>query len=80
MNRIDQADDPGDVQALARLHRAGWSIGDVASRDGAGRLSWIVWGSNGEDLIRAEGSTRDEAWGRAVEWARGLGMLWSPDS
>ena len=76
MNRINRPDDlrPSD-EALDRLHRAGWSIGDVAAPDGAGGLSWLVWGSNGENLIRAEGATRDEAWGRAVEQARALGML-----
>jgi hypothetical protein len=47
-------------------------IGDVAAHDGAGGLVLIVWGHNGENLIRAEGATRDEAWGRAVEQARTL--------
>jgi hypothetical protein len=69
-NRTGQAD-----AALARLHRAGWSVGDAAFHDGAGGLSWLVWGSNGENLIRAEGATRDEAWGRAIGQARWLGTL-----
>jgi hypothetical protein len=73
VNRADDAD-PID-EALDRLHRAGWSIGDVAFRDGAGGLLWIVSGSNGENLIRAEGATRSEAWIRAVEQARSLGMI-----
>jgi hypothetical protein len=63
------------AEALGQLHRAGWSIGDAAVRDGAGGLLWIVTGSNGENLIRAEGPTRSEAWIRAVDQARGLGML-----
>jgi hypothetical protein len=78
MNRIDHHDAPQlphDIEALAHLHRAGWSIGDVAFRDGAGGLTWLVSGSNGENLIRAEGPTRDEAWGRAIEQARGLRLL-----
>jgi hypothetical protein len=54
---------PHDIEALGRLHRAGWSIGDVAFHDGAGGLTWLVWGSNGENLIRAEGASRDEAVG-----------------
>jgi hypothetical protein len=76
MNRLDPPDvlQPSD-EALARLHCAGWSIGDVAAHDGAGGLAWIVWGSSGENLIRAEGATRDQAWGRAVEQARELEML-----
>jgi hypothetical protein len=47
---------PPDIDALDRLHRAGWSIGDVAFDDGAAGLAWLVWlvwGSNGENLIRA---------------------------
>ena len=81
MNRLrqilgDSADQPRDSdEALARLHRAGWSIGDVAFHDGAGRLLWIVSGSNGENLIRAEGATRADAWIHAVEQARTTGML-----
>jgi hypothetical protein len=66
---------PSDIESLSRLHRAGWSIGDVAFRDGAGGLTWIASGSNGENLIRAEGTTRDEAWARAVDQARAVGML-----
>jgi hypothetical protein len=31
--------------------------------------------NSGENLIRAEGTTRAEAWGWAVEQARTLGML-----
>lgn len=78
MNRLDHPDvhqPPPDIVALARLHSAGWSVGDVAAHDGVGGLTWLVSGSNGENLIRAEGATRDGAWGRAIERARGLGML-----
>ena len=57
-----------------RLHRSGWSIGDVAGGTAAG-LVWLVWGSHGENLIRAEGRTRDEAWRAAELQALGLGML-----
>jgi hypothetical protein len=48
MNRLDRPDGlqtPPDFDVLNRLHRAGWSIGDVASSDGAGGLSWLVWDS-----------------------------------
>ncbi len=38
---------------MSRLHAAGWSVGDVADRDEAGRPGWLVTGSNGGNLIRA---------------------------
>lgn len=63
------------ADALRQLHRAGWSVGDVAAGDGAGALVWFVFGSNGENLIRAEGATRSGAWARAIDQARSLGML-----
>jgi hypothetical protein len=76
MNRLDPVNPPRDSdEAPARLHRDGWPIGDVAFSDRAGGLTWLVWGSNGENLIRAEGATRDEAWAGAIEQARALGML-----
>jgi hypothetical protein len=56
-----------------RLHRSGWSIGDIARWTPDGPY-WLVWGSNGENLIRAEGRTRDEAWRNAEMQAVGLGM------
>jgi hypothetical protein len=75
MNRLDPGDQPRDSdEALARLHRAGWSIGDAAFAVEGGGLLRVVSGHKGEDLIRAQGPTRDEAWGRAVGQARGLGM------
>jgi hypothetical protein len=73
---MDATDEPDPIlDAIRRLHRAGWSIGDVVFHDGAGGRTWIVSGSNGEDLIQAEGATRAEAWGRAVDQAWLLGML-----
>ena len=56
------------------LHRSGWTIGDTAFKLGDG-LVWLVTGSNGENLIRAEGATQDEAWHQAVEQAAAVGML-----
>jgi hypothetical protein len=70
----------GSDQALSRLHRAGWTIGDAAFFVEGGGPAWVVSGHNGENLIRAEGATRDEAWGRPVEQARGLGMLGAANS
>jgi hypothetical protein len=57
-----------------RLHRAGWSVGEVriATATGPARL---VSGSNGENRIDARGATQGEAWSQAVAQARALGML-----
>jgi hypothetical protein len=61
--------------SLASLHQAGWTSGDTAFLGADSGIVWLVSGRNGENLIRAEGATRDEAWHRAVEQARSLGML-----
>jgi hypothetical protein len=60
--------------AFEALHSAGWSVGDAAFWTADG-LIWLVSGSNGENMIRAAGTTCDEAWANAVEQARGVGML-----
>ena len=66
--------EPRWEECYDRLHGAGWSIGDAAFVGPAGRV-WVVSGHNGENLIRAEGATAAEAWGRAAEQARAVGML-----
>src|ERR1039458_1367739 len=43
---------------LEQLHAAGWSVGDTAFVTEAGTLSWLVYGTNGENVVRAEGETR----------------------
>ena len=63
------ADEP-----LARLHAAGWSVGDVRLLTAEG-ARWLVSGSNGENRIRALADTQAEAWQRAAEQARALAML-----
>jgi hypothetical protein len=65
---------PNSDESFERLHRSGWSIGDTAFRVAAS-LVWVVTGSNGENRIRAEGASRDEAWHRACQEARAVGML-----
>jgi hypothetical protein len=45
-------------ESLVRLHRSRWSIGDIASWTSEG-LVWRVFGSNGENLTRAEGRSRE---------------------
>jgi len=42
---------------------------------GPGGTTWVVTGSNGENLIRAMGRTQSDAWAEAVRQARELGML-----
>jgi hypothetical protein len=53
-----------------RLHRAGWSLGEIAFG-----TTWQVDGSNGENRILARGRTQREAWWRACLQAREVGML-----
>jgi hypothetical protein len=57
-------------ECLDRLRRAGWSIGETGSA-----TRWIVTGHNGENAIKAKGATQAEAWWRACEQARAVGML-----
>jgi hypothetical protein len=65
-----------DVDAMfARLHRAAWSIGDTAFENEGGCVVWLVSGHNGENLIRAEGSTKAAACRAACRQAEAVGML-----
>jgi hypothetical protein len=52
------------------MHRTGWSIGETGTAKG-----WLVTGHNGENAILAQRATQKEAWHRAVEQARAVGML-----
>jgi hypothetical protein len=65
---------PSSDESFARLHKAGWSVGDVAVLTPAGKR-WLVTGTNGENAIRAEGVTQAEAWWRACQQADAVGML-----
>ncbi len=71
-------------ESYASLHRAGWSVGDTAFVGPDGFRAWLVSGHNGENLIRAEGPTRDAAWAEACSQAASVGMLsgwpWRPGS
>src|SRR5262245_25146838 len=53
-------------ECFDRLHRAGWSIGEVPTQSG-----WRVSGTNGENVLDVVGWTQAEAWRRACEaaWA-----------
>jgi hypothetical protein len=41
----------------------------------AGALVWLVAGTNGENVIRAEGPTQAAAWRIAGDQARAIGMF-----
>ena len=70
------AEDRGDAMAIIeRLHRAGWSIGDVPLRGERGGLVWIVLGRHGADLLIVSGPTHIEAWRWALDQAATCGML-----
>jgi hypothetical protein len=60
-------------ESRARLHRAGWSVGEVATAS-----AWVVTGTNGENCLHARGDTQAEAWWRACEQARAVGLLARP--
>jgi hypothetical protein len=61
---------PSVDESFARLHSAGWSIGET----GAASV-WLVSGTNGENVIHAEGQTQAEAWYRATLQAEAVAML-----
>jgi hypothetical protein len=59
----DQVDEIADV--LDQLHAGGWNVGDTAFFDVEdGGPVWVVTGTNGENMIRAEGATCVEAGAR----------------
>ena len=56
------------------LHRAGWSIGDTALVGKEG-ISWLVFGTNGDHSIQANGKTQEEAWKQACRQAEEMGLV-----
>ncbi len=56
------------------LHRAGWSVGDTAFAGKEG-MSWLVYGTNGEHSIRAEGKSQEEAWKQACRQAEEMRLV-----
>jgi hypothetical protein len=65
--------DPTVDESRGRLHRAGWSVGEIATA-----TRWLVTGTNGENQSKAEAPGQAEAWGRACEQAAAVGMLAPP--
>jgi hypothetical protein len=64
---------PSPDACYVALKAAGWSVGEVYLLTGGGPL-WCVDGRNGENLLLAHAATQAEAWHKAVEQARSLGM------
>jgi hypothetical protein len=62
---------PPAEESRERLHRAGWSVGEVATAGG----KVLVTGTNGENAVSASGATPDEAWHSACQQAVAVGML-----
>jgi hypothetical protein len=60
-------------ESSERLRGAGWSVGETA-----GSAVWIITGTNGENVIQAEGRTQAGAWYRATLQAEAVGMLAPP--
>jgi hypothetical protein len=65
---------PTSDESFARLHRAGWSVGDTSVITATGIVR-IVSGVNGENVLEARAATQAEAWYRASQQAKALGML-----
>jgi hypothetical protein len=53
---------PSVDESFARLHAAGWSVGDTGTA-----TRWLVCGGNGENAVMAVGRSQAEAWWRACE-------------
>ena len=58
--------------AHAQLHAAGWSVGDIATSDLAGRRVWNVYLYRGEQRILARAPTQTEAWAEARRMVEGM--------
>jgi len=64
---------PNSDESFQRLHKTGWTVGDVAAHTDTGQV-WFVTGTNGENQIEARGVSQDEAWHNAVLQAEAVGM------
>jgi hypothetical protein len=56
------------------LHRAGWSI-DVTAFVGKQGMSWLVFGTNGDHSIQANGKTQEKAWKDVCRQAEEMGLV-----
>ena len=63
---------PIDVAASDLLHRAGFSLGDWQALGPDGSKVWTVTASGPLGEIRAEGSSKAEAWTSALDQVRAM--------
>ena len=56
------------------LHRAGWSI-DCTAFAGKSGISLLVFATNGEHSIQANGKTQLEAWKQACRQHEEMGLV-----
>ncbi|MFO0814530.1 MAG: hypothetical protein U0796_15020 [Gemmatales bacterium] len=56
---------------MDELAGLGWSVGDTAANDG----QWIVCGTKSRKEICSSDTNRTEAWRKATEQARVVGMV-----
>ena len=54
----------------ARLHAAGWSVGDIETLDAEGRKVWHVYAHRDDQRILARAPMRAEAWADALQQAQ----------
>jgi hypothetical protein len=55
----------------AKLHDAGWSVGEIAVRTPAGAV-WMVYCHRGDQRIVAKASNQEDAWREAAEMVKRL--------
>jgi hypothetical protein len=65
MNAADTID-----ACQARLHTAGWSIGDMAVRTSEG-VMWVVLAHRGDERVVAKAPSQATAWKEAARLALG---------
>ena len=58
---------------FGRLKLAGWNVGETGWPG-----CWLVYGANGENLLKATGRTQTEAWQLPAKEAERLAQLHSP--
>jgi hypothetical protein len=61
------------ADAVKWLAQSGWSAVESAVASGTGRTTWTVEATKGQNVVRARGRSRADAWQRALEKARDLG-------
>lgn len=68
------SDIPKADRLLLILHKAGCSIvvTAIAGKEG---ISWLVFGTNGDHSIHANGKTHEEAWRQACRQAEEKGLV-----